>query len=94
MAGTNSICAAAARKPKADRRAIIRAWKAEQLRQVIERSQPGRMPGLKACVLYVRQDATGKRQEVRTPWFLSRERAHAAREIMARKYGGAIVYVD
>lgn len=43
----------------------------------------------KYCVLYVKDG-----QEKRSPWFKSRERAHAARELLAAKHGAAIVYVD
>lgn len=43
----------------------------------------------KYCVLWIRD---GK--ERRSPWFHSSERAHRAREMMAQKYGQAIVYVD
>lgn len=40
-------------------------------------------------VLWIRD---GK--ERKSPWFLSEARALAAREMMAQKYGQAIVYVD
>ncbi len=33
-------------------------------------------------------------KEHKTNWFTSRTRAHQAREIMATKYGDAIVYID
>lgn len=41
------------------------------------------------CVLYLRG---GK--ERRSPWFSARSRAHLARELLAAKYGPAIVYID
>lgn len=41
------------------------------------------------CVLY-RKDG----KEHSSPWFISRSRAHVARELLAAKYGQAIVYID
>lgn len=41
------------------------------------------------CVMY---EKNGK--EKRSPWFKSRERVDAAREILAAKYGATVVYVD
>lgn len=41
------------------------------------------------CVLYLKD---GK--EHSSPWFGSRSRAHVARELLAAKYGPAIVYMD
>lgn len=41
------------------------------------------------CVFYLKD---GK--EHRSPWFGSRSRAHVARELLATKYGPAIVYID
>lgn len=78
------------------RRARIRSWKAEQWESAIERSKDGLQPGHKFCVIYLRPDpaGSGPRREVRTPWFYSRERAHRARELLASRYGRAIVFVD
>lgn len=44
---------------------------------------------MRYCVLYVRCGF-----ERQSPWFSSRERAHAARVILAARYGGAVVFVD
>ena len=41
------------------------------------------------CVLYLKGG-----REHRTGWFYSRQRAEAARELMARKFGSAIIFAD
>jgi len=73
------------------RRALVRAYIEAHREQVYQaaRLAGGLLPGHKFCVLY-RKDRT----EHQTPWFSSRSRAHAAREIMQRRYGAAAVYVD
>lgn len=41
------------------------------------------------CVLYLRDG-----RERSSPWFNSRDRAHQAYDILAAKYGQAIIFVD
>ena len=48
-------------------------------------------------VLYLKQPLSVINQrEFETPWFYSRERAHQARDVLARKYGerNAVIFVD
>lgn len=47
------------------------------------------LTGMQYCVLYVKD-----RREHRTPWFKSKERAKVALQVMQRKYGKAIIYMD
>lgn len=58
----------------------------DQVRRAVKEAL--RHPGIqKFCVLWLE-----KGREHRSPWFYSSKRAEQAKEIMASKYGKAIVY--
>lgn len=79
QAGAQSAGITDSKKERTVRHAIKRAAKQSIAHLGIQRF----------CVLY-RRDGT----EHSSPWFSSRSRAHVARELLAAKYGPAIVYID
>lgn len=84
------------RIPREQRKSILRQWKRDKYENPANMPKLGEAKWHKFCVLYVKRGADQRLREHRTPWFSSRDRAHAACRLMKQRYGerNAIVFVD
>lgn len=75
------------RIPREQRKSILRQWKKDRYENALNMAKLGEAKGHKFCVLYIKRDIREHQREFRTPWFSSRDRAHAACRLMKQRYG-------